>query len=101
MKCCPVPSTSCIIVTYALVKFEIAMSNRLGGDKITRNVTGGRKTDRIWYEINIPFFSKEKSGYNNISTMYMHAVIVQLLFIQSSKTTNSHHSMKYHMSRGM
>ena len=26
--------------------------------------TDGRTMDRLWHEINIPFFSKEKSGYN-------------------------------------
>ena len=49
------------------------MSNGLGGDAFTRNVMDGRtdgRTDRrtmdqLWYEINIPVFSKEKSGYNN------------------------------------
>ena len=24
------------------------------------------QTDRVWYEINTPYFSKEKIGYNNI-----------------------------------
>ena len=58
-------------VNYAATKFEVATSNRLGGDIFTRNVTDtqaqtdGRTTDRHWYEINIPFFSKEQSGYNN------------------------------------
>ena len=44
------------------------MSNRLGGDAFTRNVTDGRTdvrtdrrtTDRLWYEINIPFFLRKK-----------------------------------------
>ena len=84
-------------MSYAPVKFEVALFNGLGGDRITRNMMGGQRTDRLWYEINITIFLKEKSGYNNVSTMYMHAIIVQLLFIQSSKTTNSHHSMKYHI----
>ena len=55
-------------MTYSATKFEVATSNGLGGDTFTRNVTDahphGRTTDRLWYEINIPFFSKEKSGYN-------------------------------------
>ena len=59
-------------MTYLGTKFEVAMSNGLGGDTFTRNVTeggtyaqtDGRTTDRLWYEINIPYFSKEKSGYN-------------------------------------
>ena len=55
-------------MTYSGTKFEVATSNRLGGDTFTRNVTDARTdrrtTDRLWYKINIPFFSKEKSGYN-------------------------------------
>ena len=59
-------------VIYASTKFEVARSNSLGGDKITRNVTDGRTdartdrrtTDRLWYEINIPYFSNEKAGIN-------------------------------------
>ena len=50
---------------YAPTKFEVATSNRLGEDTITRNVTDGRtdgRTDRLWYEINIPYFSYEKAG---------------------------------------
>ena len=53
-------------VIYAPTKFEVAMSNGLGEDTITRNVTDGqtdgRTTDRLWYEINIPYFSYEKAG---------------------------------------
>ena len=48
-------------MTYAATKFEVAMSNGLGEDTFTRK---WRLTDRLWYEINIPFFSKEKSRYN-------------------------------------
>ena len=61
-------------VIYAPTKFEVAMSNGLGEDTITRNVTDrrtdGRTTDRLWYEINIPYFSFEKAG------------IIKLLFIE-------------------
>ena len=57
-------------VIYASTKYEVATSNGLGGDTITRNVTDGRTdartdrrtTDRLWYEINIPYFSNEKAG---------------------------------------
>ena len=57
-------------VIYAPIKFEVDMSNGLGEDTITRNVTDGRTdrqthgrtTDRLWYEINIPYFSYEKAG---------------------------------------
>ena len=61
-------------VIYAPTKFEVATSNGLGEVTITRNVTDGRTdrqtdrrtygrtTDRLWYEINIPYFSYEKAG---------------------------------------
>ena len=61
-------------MTYAYTKLEVAMSNGLGEDTITRNVTDGQTdrqthgrmdgqtTDRLWYEIKIPYFSKEKAG---------------------------------------
>ena len=59
-------------VIYAPTKFEVAMSNGLEEDTITRNVTDGRtdgqmhgRTDRLWYEINIPYFSYEKAGITN------------------------------------
>ena len=54
-------------VTYSGTKFEVATSNSLGGATFTRNVMDGRtgeRTDRLWYEINIPLFIKKKSGYN-------------------------------------
>ena len=58
-------------VIYASTKFEVATSNGLGEDTITRNVTDGRTDARTdgqtddgptWYEINIPYFSNEKAG---------------------------------------
>ena len=57
-------------VIYAPTKFQVATSKGLGEDTITRNVTDGRTdrqtdgrmTDRLWYEINIPYFSYEKAG---------------------------------------
>ena len=66
---------------FASTKFEVATSNGLGEDTITRNVTDGR-TDRQTdartdgqtdgrrtdcYEINIPYFSNEKAGINTRS----------------------------------
>ena len=51
-KHCPVPSTSCDLCSYKICK--------LLGDPFTRNVMHGgidrRTMDRLWYEINIPFF---------------------------------------------
>ena len=60
-------------VIYASTKFEVATSNGLGGHTITKKRDGrtdrrtdGRTdrltTDRLWYEINIPYFSNEKAG---------------------------------------
>ena len=61
-------------VIYASTKFEVAMPNGLGEDTITRNVTDkgtdrqtdrqthGQTTDRLWYEINIPYFSNKKKA---------------------------------------
>ena len=49
-------------VTISATKFEVATSNDLGGDTFTRNVTDGRQTD--FCTKLIPFFSKEKSGYD-------------------------------------
>ena len=57
-------------VIYAPTKFEVGTSNGLGEDTITRNVTDrqtdGRTTDRLWYEINIPYFSYEKAGITKL-----------------------------------
>ena len=56
-------------VIYSATKFEVATSNSLGGDTFTKNVTDrqmdGQRMDRLLYKIDIPFFSKEKSRYNN------------------------------------
>ena len=56
-------------VIYASTKCKVATSNGLGEDTITKKRDGrmdrqthGRTTDRLWYEINIPYFSNEKAG---------------------------------------
>ena len=63
---------------YALTKFEVATSNGLGEDTITRNVTAdgqtdgrtdGRTTDRLWYEINIKK-RYEKAGIISMQFFY-------------------------------
>ena len=59
-------------MTYSATKLEVTMSNPLVEDTFTSNVTDAqphgqadrRTTHRLWYEINIPFFLKKKSGYN-------------------------------------
>ena len=55
-------------MTYASIKFQVAMSNGLGGDTFSRNLTGGL-TDRRWTdfgtELIYPFFSKKKQGGNS------------------------------------
>ena len=75
-------------VIYASTKFEVATSNGLGEDTITRNVRDGqtdRRTDagtdewttnRLWYEIKIPYFSNEKAGI--IIDKCMHCVYKKL-----------------------
>ena len=56
-------------VTYAGIKFEVGSSKGLGGDTFTRNLTDrgmhGSRTD----EINVPFFSKEKSNEHCVLTI--------------------------------
>ena len=54
-------------VTYLGTKFEVAVSNGLGGDAFTRNVTDGGtdgQTDGRRTDFGT-LFSKEKSGYKN------------------------------------
>ena len=70
-------------VIYAHTKFQVATSNGLGEDTIARNVTDGRTdrqthrrtdgrmTDRLWYEINIPYFSYEKAGIMIEDVIYL------------------------------
>ena len=53
-------------VIYPPTTFEVATSNGLGEDTITRKVTDGRTTDRLRYEINIPYFSYEQAGIKTI-----------------------------------
>ena len=74
-------------VIYAPTKFEVATSNGLGEDTITRNVTDGRTdrrtdgqtdgrtTDRLWYEINIPYFSYEKAGIKTPTHFHLSSVL--------------------------
>ena len=89
-------------VIYAPTKFEVATSNGLGEDTITRNVTDGRTdrrtdgrtdrrtTDRLWYEINIPYFSYEKAGIINSVNCYHLSDIERQVNIRyiSSKMSN-------------
>ena len=61
-------------VTYSATTFEVATSNILLRRRYiykkrderthgrTDGWTDGRKTDRLWYEINIPFFLKKKAS---------------------------------------
>ena len=50
-------------MSYVPVKFEVAMSNGLGGDRITRNMTDGQ-TDGPWTDFGMklkyPFFLKKR-----------------------------------------
>ena len=55
-------------MTYSAAKFEVATSNRLGGDTFTRNVTDTHphgRTDRrtdFCTKLIYPFFLKKKAG---------------------------------------
>ena len=75
-------------MTYSAKKFEVAMSNCLGGGTFTRIMTDAhphghtdartdrRTTDRLWYEINIPFFLKKKAGITN------HDIVISIKTIE-------------------
>ena len=75
-------------VIYASTKFEAATSNGLGENTITRNVTDGRTdrqthgrtTDRLWYEINIPYFSNEKAGIIYNKSILSYSIVAQIRF---------------------
>ena len=60
-------------VIYASAKFEGATTNDLGEDTITRNMMDGqtyRQTkDRLWYEINTPYFFLQKIAIFNMQAM--------------------------------
>ena len=66
-KYCPVLPTACDLLG---IKLKVAPSNGLVGDMFTRNVMVGcahrwtdrRTIDNLWYEINIPFLLKKRSG---------------------------------------
>ena len=75
---------------YASTKFEVATSNGLGADTITRNMTDGRTdrqshgrtTDRLWHEINIPYFSNKKAG---IIIIIIIIIIILIIIIKQSE----------------
>ena len=77
-------------VTYSATKFEVATSNHLVGDTFTRNVTDAhphgrtdrRTTDRLWYEINIPFFLKKKAGITNEHFFFFQTIVIIFLILQ-------------------
>ena len=81
--------------TYSAIKFEVTTSYGLGGDTFTRNVTdgrtdrqtNGRTTDRLWYEINIPFFLKKKAGIVTYPHISGSAQIIELKVYSRGKCT--------------
>ena len=85
-------------VIYAPTKFQVATSNGLGEDTITRNVTDGRTTDRLWYEINIPYFSYEKAGIMiskfNQKELYELWILIQVLSKSIQKWRSYRHLKK-------
>ena len=72
-KCHPVPSTSCDLCTYKVWSCYVQRFRRSYNykkrdgrtDRQTDRQTHGRTTDRLWYEINILYFSYEKAGITN------------------------------------
>ena len=81
---------------YLGTKLEVATSNGLGGDTFTRNVTDGRTrgrtTDRLWYEIKIPFFSKEKSGYDKCVLLKDHNAVTPVRLEPAAPRSGVKHS---------
>ena len=77
-------------MSYATVKFQVAMYNRLGGDTITRNVTDGQThrltKGRLWYGNNIPLFPKKKSWYTCKNQTYPETPIALLYYSKSAAT---------------
>ena len=71
MKCHPVPSTSCDLCTYKVSSCYVQRFRRRYNykkrDGRTDRQTDARTTDRLWYEINIPYFSYEKAGIKKVS----------------------------------
>ena len=86
-------------VTYLGTKFKVDMSNGLGGDAFTRNVTDRQMdrqtTDRLWYEINIAFFSKEKSGYNDIPYNNYNTHSITMTRMSSGGVPRHNHPLHY------
>ena len=58
----PNPSTSCDLCIYKVWSCYILRFRRRYNYKIRDWQTEGRTTDLLWYENNIPYFSKEKAG---------------------------------------
>ena len=54
------PSTLYIMLSMHLLRNQ--STNYKKRDGWTDRQTHGRTTDRLWYEINIPYFSNEKAG---------------------------------------
>ena len=65
-KCHPVPFTSCDLCIYKVWSCYVQRFRRRYNykkrDGRTVRRTDGRTTDRLWYGINIPYFSNEKVG---------------------------------------
>ena len=66
-KHCPVPSTSCDLYTCIVCSCYVKWFRRRCNYKKCYGQTHRRRTDRLWYKINIPYFSNEKEDIINES----------------------------------
>ena len=71
-KCHPVPSISCDLCIYKVRGCYVQRFRRRYNykkrDGRTDRRTDRRTTDRLWYEINIPYFSNEKAGIIKVAS---------------------------------
>ena len=82
MKCHPVPSSSCDLCIYKVwgcyvLRFRRRYNYKKRDWRTDRRTDG--RTDRLWYEINIPYFSNEKAGI--IMKIILKMLLLKELFI--------------------
>ena len=74
-------------MTYSPTKFEVAISNGLGGDTFTRNVTDGRTHGRMDgrrtdfdTKLIYPFFLKKKAGIIKLRPLTGRWVVKSIIY---------------------
>ena len=75
----PVPSTSCDLCIYKVWSCYVQRFMRRYNYKKRDGRTDRRTTDRLWYEINIPYFSNEKAGITKYRELAL--ICTYLLFV--------------------